>query len=362
MTNMNKNKFKKIIKELIEKKGRHTELISLYIPSKYPLNEIISLVKQEYALTKNVKSKTVRKNVTDALEKISQQLKLYKTTPKNGLAIFCGNVSEKEGQQDIRLWIIEPPEPIKQRLYWCDQKFSLDNLKSIIVEKDVYGLVVMDRKEVDIAILNGKTINIIKHIESMVPGKTTKGGWSQARYQRIRKELLNNFFKEIAEAMDIEFKDKNLKGILMGGPGMTKESFISGNFLTSETKRKILGTMDTNYTEENGLEELLKKSENILKEAEVIKEKKICDKFFKLLSINSELAIYGIKEVELALEKGIIELLLVSEKMDDTKLEILEKKAKEMSTNIKFISTDTREGIQLFELGGIAGILRYKLY
>ena len=210
MTNMNKNKFKKIIKELIEKKGRHTELISLYIPSKYPLNEIISLVKQEYALTKNVKSKTVRKNVTDALEKISQQLKLYKTTPKNGLAIFCGNVSEKEGQQDIRLWIIEPPEPIKQRLYWCDQKFSLDNLKSIIVEKDVYGLVVMDRKEVDIAILNGKTINIIKHIESMVPGKTTKGGWSQARYQRIRKELLNNFFKEIAEAMDIEFKDKNL--------------------------------------------------------------------------------------------------------------------------------------------------------
>ena len=44
----------------------------------------------------------------DALEMISRELKFYKQTAPNGFAIFCGNVSENEGQPDLKLWIIEP--------------------------------------------------------------------------------------------------------------------------------------------------------------------------------------------------------------------------------------------------------------
>jgi len=91
------------------------------LPSGYSLHEVSNQLKQEQSTAANIKSKPVRKNVMTALEKIMRHLQLYKRTPEHGLALFCGNVSEKEGWPDIELWAIEPPEKIKVKLYWCDQ-------------------------------------------------------------------------------------------------------------------------------------------------------------------------------------------------------------------------------------------------
>ncbi|MCK4714667.1 MAG: peptide chain release factor 1, partial [Candidatus Aenigmarchaeota archaeon] len=60
----------------------------------------------------NIKSKTTRKNVTAALEKAVQELKLYKRTPPNGMALFSGNVSGRVGVRDVKVWVIEPPNPL----------------------------------------------------------------------------------------------------------------------------------------------------------------------------------------------------------------------------------------------------------
>jgi len=169
-------KMKKIIKELSSLRGRHTELISVYIPKGYPLHEIGNLIANEISLTQNVKSKAVRKNVTSALTKIQQHLKLYKKTPPNGLAIFCGNVSKSEGVADVKIWAIEPHDPIKNKLYWCDQKFELKHLEEMIEEKDIYGLIIMDNGEATVGLLKGKSIKVIRHLDSLVPGKTAKGG------------------------------------------------------------------------------------------------------------------------------------------------------------------------------------------
>ncbi len=169
-------KLKKLLQELEEKKGRHTELVSVYVPAGFSLNEINTLLANEIALTQNVKSKAVRKNVTDALTKIVQHLKLYKRTPEHGLAIFCGNVAEQEGQTDIKIWAVEPPEPLTVKMYWCDQRFELEPLSQQLKEKEVYGLVVFDTKEATIGLLKGKTIQVLRHLDSIVPGKFIKGG------------------------------------------------------------------------------------------------------------------------------------------------------------------------------------------
>ncbi len=172
-------KLKKLLNELAGMKGRHTELVSVYIPKDYPIYEIMNLIATEISLTQNVKSKAVRKNVTDALTKIQQQLKLYKRTPEHGLAIFCGNISEHEGDTDIKIWAIEPPEPVPIKLYWCDQKFELGPLMNMVAEKEIYGLVVMDVQECTIGLLKGKAIQVLRHMDSIVPGKTGKGGQCQ---------------------------------------------------------------------------------------------------------------------------------------------------------------------------------------
>jgi peptide subunit release factor 1 (eRF1)/intein/homing endonuclease len=171
-----KLKLKKLIKELEKIKGRHTELVSVYIPSGYNLVDAMNQIFQEKGTASNIKSKTTRKNVLTALEKILQHLKLFRKTPPNGLVIFCGNVSPEEGKEDIRLWSYEPPVPISQKIYWCDQTFVLDPLKDLISEKEVYGLIVLDAKEATIGLLKGKRIEKLKTLESTVPSKTVKGG------------------------------------------------------------------------------------------------------------------------------------------------------------------------------------------
>src|SRR2546428_1530087 len=112
-----KLKLKKLLAELDAIRGRHTELVSVYIPAEFNLQEIVNMLRQEISLTQNVKDKTVRRNVTSALEKIIHELGLIKRTPPNGLAIFCGNVSDKEGVTDIKLWAFEPPEKITHKIY-----------------------------------------------------------------------------------------------------------------------------------------------------------------------------------------------------------------------------------------------------
>src|SRR4030043_507451 len=142
--------------ELENPKGRHTELISVYIPAGYDANSVQKQLEAEKSTAKNIKSTTTRNNVTDALDKIVRHLKGLKRTPENGLALFCGNISKVEGQTDLQLWNIEPPLPLKTRLYRCDKDFVLEPLKVLHEVSEIFGLLVMDRKEATIGMLEGK--------------------------------------------------------------------------------------------------------------------------------------------------------------------------------------------------------------
>ena len=114
-------KLKKLVAELSKLRGRHTELVTVYVPAGANLIDTVNQLRNEQGTAENIKSKGTRKNVVSALEKILQHLKLYPKTPVNGLAVFCGNVSEHEGADDIRLWAVEPPDKLEVKRYWCDQ-------------------------------------------------------------------------------------------------------------------------------------------------------------------------------------------------------------------------------------------------
>jgi hypothetical protein len=122
----------KKLRELREFKGRQTELITVYIPAGYDVNSVQRQLEAEKSTAKNIKSTATRKNVTDALEKIVRHLKNIKKTPDKGLALFCGNIAKIEGQQDLKLWEIIPPMPLKVRIYRCDKEFVLEALESML--------------------------------------------------------------------------------------------------------------------------------------------------------------------------------------------------------------------------------------
>ncbi len=349
---------KKLIEKLENIRGRHTELVSFYIPAGSDLPSKMRQIADEISTASNIKSKTVRKNVTAALEKILQELKKYKKVPENGLIIFSGNISEEEGNPRYELWAIEPPEPLNVSLYRCDQTFILDPLKEMIENKKTYGLIVLDSKQADIGILKGKAIINLKEMDSIVPGKFRKGGQSAVRFQREREGLLRDFLKSVAQKAREIFSQYKIEGLLVGGPGPVKEEFAN-NFLPTELKKKLLGIKDIGYTGDYGLQELVQRSEDLLKEEEVMKEKRIVNEFLTKLAKGDNDVIYGEAETWQALENGMLGYLLISEDLPSETVNKFIEKAKEMGTHVELISRDTREGEQFFEMGGIAGYLRY---
>lgn len=395
-------KLKKKIKSLENMRGRHTELITLYVPGGYDINKTISKLSEEQGTAQNIKSKSTRKNVITALEKIIRELKLFKKTPKNGLAIFCGNVADQEGETDFILETIVPPNPLNISLYRCSQEFILDPLKEMMDRRETYGLIVIDRRNADIALLKGKSIQTLASLDSMVPGKFRAGGQSAQRFERVIEGMAKDFYKKAGEVANREFKKiKELKGILVGGPGPTKDEFLAEEYLHTNLQNKIIGTLDIGYTGETGLEELVNKSKDILSEAEVTKEKQLVKKFMRQLSKDTGLGGYGEEEIRDAIRKGAVELLLLSEKLDKKRIvlkctncdhieertakevpeltcdqcgsamelesekdliEDLAEKAEGIGAQVELISDETKEGKQLWGMGGIAAVLRFKVH
>ncbi len=359
---LQKHKLGKTIKELSQYKGRHTELVSVYIPSGYELIKVIQQLGDEQGTASNIKSSATRKNVEGALEKMIQHLRLFKKTPPNGIAVFAGNVAEQEGKQDLRVWSVEPPSLLVQKLYRCDKTFVLEPLEKFLETKEIYGLVVMDRREATLALLKGKAIIPLSKTTSNVPGKHRAGGQSAMRFSRLREGAALEFYKRVAELMKKEYLNlENLKGIFLGGPGQTKLELLDKGQITDQVKRKILALKDVAYTDESGLHELLEKCQDDLAHEGVIEEKNIVQEFLFRLAHDRGKVSYGLEHVKKALDMGAVDKLLLSESLDDETIEELEEMAGKFGTKVIMISVDTREGVQLRDLGKVAGLLRFPI-
>ena len=224
---LTKYELEEIVEELKQHKGRHTELISVYISEGYDVNSVQKQLEAEKSTAKNIKSTSTRKNVTEALEKIVRYLKSLKKTPENGLAIFCGNISKVEGQDELQIWFVEPPQPIKIRLYRCDKEFVLEPLEQQLEIDEIFALLVMDRKEATIGVLEGKRIELLQKMTSGIPSKARAGGQCLSPDTLIMKDngeiigikdshnpliiVSENFNNEICEQTPIIAKWENEK-------------------------------------------------------------------------------------------------------------------------------------------------------
>jgi len=501
ITDKQKQELEELVNLLGSIKGRHTELVTVYIPAGFNLSTVTRQLEYEKSMAANIKSKQTRTAVTDSLERIIRELKNYKQTPPNGLAIFCGNISEKEGVQDIQLWFYQPPKQLNNRLYHCDQTFIVEPLKEILEIKDVYGLVVMDRREATIGVLEGKNISVLRKLTSGVPGKIKAGGqclssdtmvieknrgeikikdvrigdllegidldtikpvfnkclnkWpnkkdtlliitnnehpsshinsshdhlfytynekrkivkkvasklkegnllignegklikilsidedtdneelidievennnffangllvhnSAARFERITEGAAKEFYRRIADGMkECFFNMTKLKGILIGGPIPTKEEFLEQGELVTALKNKIIAIKDLGYTDEHGLELLVEESGKDIAQQELIKEKKIIEKFFETLGKSPNRALYGIEKVKIALERGAVSILLISKKLPKNETKELEKMAENIGAETKIISTENQDGVQFYNITkGVGAILRFAI-
>src|SRR3989454_3893510 len=315
-------KFKRTIDELSRKEGRGTELISLYVPPDRKIHEVLANLREEAGTASNIKSRTTRQNVEEAIEKVSQRLRLWKEPPPTGLIIFGGAIPQNgPGSERMELFTLVPPEPIDVYFYRCDSRFHVEPLMALVAEKDTFGILVIDGQEAVVATLKGRRVDIVKSFTSGIAGKSRAGGQSARRFERIREQMTNDYYKRVGQHFnDIMTQVPDLKGIIIGGPGPTKYVWEEGEYLQYMLKKKVLSLIDTSYTSEAGVEEVVEKSNEILKGVRYSEEKQLVQKFLYELGHETGKAAFGEKKVQEYLEKGIVETLLISEKLEGDRL------------------------------------------
>lgn len=403
-------KVRKLISELSSKEGRGTELVSLYVPPKKPIHEVIANLREEWGTAGNIKSDTTRNHVQDALTKTMQRLKLYRTAPDTGLVIFAGALPTNGlGSEVVNVYEIVPPKPVTAYLYQCDDHFHVEWLKDMLREEKVFGILVIDSSEAGLGILSGDRLEVSDLMTSGISGKTRKGGQSARRYERGREMEMTYYFHRVSEhATRVFLESSKVTGLLVGGPGPTKDEFLKGDYLHYELQKKVVAVMDLGYSGREGVRELVEKAGDILKDVRLVEEKKLVQKFLSEVNRQGGLAVYGLPRVLEALQKASTEVVLVSDDLDTVRIDarckkcgtvksstvqapkkvqtrqemisapcancgaadydvverdvvdVLEELAFQVGSKVEVISSGTEEGSMFKTFGGVAATLRYR--
>src|SRR5437867_8114124 len=405
ITGMEKYKFRRALEEIEAAQGRGTELVTVYVPPERPISDVTNYLRAELSQSSNIKSAGTRKNVTQAIESAMQRLKSYRMPPSNGLVVFTGHKQIRSDQTEMVAFVLEPPEPVTSFLYRCDSKFYTAPLHEMLAEKDLYGLVVIDWSEATLGMLRGKRIEVIKNLQSQVPSKHRMGGQSARRFERSHDIAVHEWYKKIGDLMTETFLSRpELKAIIIGGPGYSKEEFATQDYLHHELKKKVLPTfLDTGYTDEYGLRELVEKAREILTGLDLMREKDLVQRLMnEIRKEDGGLAAYGEDQVRHALQLGAVETLIISEGLRKSRLKLrcangdwegektvaedgelpacpkdggtltvvenrdliedLTSLAGGMGTTVELISNDSEEGqLLLRAFGGVAAVLRYRV-
>jgi peptide chain release factor subunit 1 len=405
LSDRQKYDFKRSLEEIKDLKGRGTELISVYVPPNKQISDVAAYLREEFSQSSNIKSQGTRKNVQGAIQSILARLKYFKAPPANGVIFFVGEVSSTGDQTKMVQYVLEPPDPITTFLYRCDSDFYLEPLLDMLVDKKVYGLVVIDRSEATIGILRGKRISVIRNLPSLVPSKHRMGGQSAQRFERLIEISANEYYKKVSDIMTESFLNlEGLQGVLVGGPGPSKEFFVKEGYLHHELAKRVIETFDTGYTDEYGLKELVEKAKDKLYDLDLMKEKRYIQQFLnEVRKSEGGLSVYGEDQIRHAIMIGAVDTLLVSEGLRRRRItldcpqcgtiEITVDKSPDgtsmtcpkcgtmgavakdvdlvddlfdqaglMGTKVELISPESEEGEMLLKaFGGIAGLLRFSI-
>ncbi len=412
--NYDKYVFKKKLDILKNKKGFHTGLITLTIPPRKKLHDVIGYLENEIGESSNIKDKNNRKNVLSSIRSLIERLKLYKDVPPNGLVLFSGEIPEegRPGTEKSELYDVEPPEEIQTFKYLCSSEFYLQPLYEMIEEKGAFGIINIENKEAAIGWVRGAHLEICKTMTSGIHSKHRAGGQSQRRLERLIEEGAQNFYKRVGEyANNIFLEIEDLRGIFVSGAGMAKEKFVKKGVLDYRLEEKILDFVDVSYAGEEGIRETVIKVQDQISDLKYIREKKLYNQFMESVVKDDGMISYGEDAVRYALSIGAVETLLYSERVnrervlircpncgDEIKktvdsrrlselkdkvadencpscnspnLEIAESEdllkefaefAKQQGSNIEILSTETEEGMAIYKTwGGIAALLRFRI-
>lgn len=402
-------KVKKLIKGLESARGNGTSMISLIMPPKDQISRVAKMLADEYGTASHIKNRVNRQSVLAAITSAQQRLKLYNRVPPNGLVVYTGTVVTDEGKEKKVNMDFEPFKPINTSLYLCDNKFHTSALSELLESDNKYGFIVMDGNGSLFGTLSGNTREVLHKFSVDLPKKHGRGGQSALRFARLRLEKRHNYVRKVAEASTQIFitNDKpNVTGIILAGSADFKSELSRSDMFDPRLQAVVLSTVDVSYGGENGFNQAIEMSAEMLANVKFIQEKRLIAKYFEEISQDTGKYVFGVRDTLACLEMGAVETLIVWENLDvqryilvnnqtgdtqekiltaeqendsshfyekdtNVELEVQEKTTllewlaneyKSFGCQLEFVTNRSQEGSQFCRgFGGIGGLLRYQV-
>ena len=404
-------KIKKLIKALEAARGNGTSMISLIMPPRDQIARVTKMLGDEFGTASNIKSRVNRQSVLGAITSAQQRLKLYNKVPPNGLVLYTGTIVTDDGKEKKVTIDFEPFRPINASLYLCDNKFHTEALNELLESDDKFGFIVMDGNGTLFGTLSGNTREVLHKFSVDLPKKHGRGGQSALRFARLRMEKRHNYVRKTAELatqfyINPATSQPNVSGIILAGSADFKTELSQSDMFDPRLQAKILNVVDVSYGGENGFNQAIELSSEILSNVKFIQEKRLIGKYFEEISQDTGKYVFGVDDTLQALDAGAVETLIVWENLDmnryslknsttgevvikhfnkeqeakqsnfrdpesNADYEVQEKTSlldwfaneyRRFGCTLEFVTNKSQEGSQFCRgFGGIGGILRYQL-
>jgi len=212
-------------------------------------------------------------------------------------------------------------------------------------KRPIIRIVVMDDQAANVATLRGYGISYDCEVKS----RTSKRDESY-------EEKLKKYFGELLDLI------KESKKTIVAGPGFAPESFKDYIKDRAPQILKSISFAHSSTAERSGIYELMKAGavSNVLKEDKLSKEFEKIESFLAEIHKDSGLAVYGPAEIKEALQMKAVKELIVLDEFVRKNPDILDW-AKNANTEFTIFTSEEEPWKKLKALGGIAGILRYKI-
>ncbi len=236
----------------------------------------------------------LEKDERDNFQQTIDQLKDFlENHQENNIAIFASSSHD---------FFVSVPLPIQiNNLLVVDSSPYIRPLTRILDEWESFTLVLMNSNQAKIFSVELGQADQEKRVSSDIMGRHKKGGWSQARFQRIRKGAIHDFFTEVSEKLD----DLAENQIVLAGPGVAKTQFKET--LPVHLQEKIVDVIDVDMDDEP---ESIKQSLGIISEKEELKGRDMVQQL-RAEVLKDGLAVYGFDDTLKAAQNGQIDVLLV---------------------------------------------------
>ncbi|KAI5481148.1 peptide chain release factor eRF subunit 1 [Pseudohyphozyma bogoriensis] len=315
-------KIKRLVQNLQKARGAGTSMISLVIPPRSQISQITNMLTQEYGTASNIKSRVNRLSVLAAITSTQQRLKLYNRVPPNGLVVYCGTILTDEGKEKKVNFDFEPHKPINTSLYLCDNKFHTEALAELLESDSKFGFIIMDGNGSLFGTLAGNTREVVHKFSVDLPKKHGRGGQSALRFARLRMEKRHNYVRKVAELAVQHFitDDKvNVTGIVLAGSAEFKTELHQSDMFDGRLVAKVIKVVDVSYGGENGFNQAIELASESLSNVKFVQEKKLIQKYFDEISLDTGKYCFGVEDTLRGLELGAVETLIVWENLDVTR-------------------------------------------